>query len=580
MIGVFFFNNLKESIRILAAKKKYDPIFYVLLLICFAVYCIEVILKSLSIDSYKFSLYFWLEILAAVSLIPDVPWVIEPIQQLLGFYPSSYDADFRVGISSVKRNYITYLYNILNSFKFFKLLQIVQLYTYFADSRNNEEKNSTGQPNADNAQQAAMKKEMDPDKLGKTLSDINTRIILIEVILMYVAYPLLTPTITQNPFERNLDAIFYAGTGKCNFSVHFNMACLMNFTKAEGWNMLMRWYVDLGKVNDKYYYEVISIHVPDYDHQGQIVNIKEVPDPYSPGIIHWREMTECADRIVSDQEECTLRPNEMKIVKYTPEPCADGTLTDCTMLIIYVRLNIRKEIVKNALYRLIIIIFTTILLFFSAILVRGDTMEIVVIPIKRVIKVIRKLTDDPLLMPTREKDDEDYSTRTSVNFEVLKTNALENNLYRIGKYLTMGYGKLGTTIIRNNMLTGEGEVNIMVPGIKIQAIYLICKIDRFGDIANGLQESTTVFLNKFAKIIHDCAVFWGGNVNKNTGETFYITWKLQNIEDHSSETKKQSGNEDKSKLAVKALVAAIKIFAEVKRATDLKAYARHAKLRK
>ena len=155
-------------------------------MICFVLFCAEVLINSLVIDNYKFGLFFWLEIFAAISIIPDLPWIFEPIQKLLGFDPSSYGADFRVGSSVTSNQYTNYIYNALGSFKFFKLLRVVKLYQYFVGSSVPDKNNEDQQGNADTAQQAAMKKEMDPNKLGKILSDNNTRKILIEVILMYM----------------------------------------------------------------------------------------------------------------------------------------------------------------------------------------------------------------------------------------------------------------------------------------------------------------------------------------------------------------------------------------------------------
>ena len=119
----------------------------------------------------------------------------------------------------------------------------------------------------------------------------------------------------------------------------------------------------------------------------------------------------------------------------------------------------------------------------------------------------------------------------------------------------------------------------MVPGVKIQTVFLICRINRFSEITDALQEEITVFINKFAKIVHDCADYWGGSINKNTGEVFLLTWKLPAIDDQDSEAKKQAINEEKAELAIKALVTALKIVSEIRRASDLKAYARHPRIR-
>jgi len=528
-------------------------------------------------------MFFWLEILAAISIIPDIPWIIEPIQQLVGMTPTSHVADFRVGISNNRSIYGTYIYNAIDSFKFFKLLRVVKLYRYFVGLNVEDEKKDEQQGSAETAQQAAMKKEMDPNRLGKTLSDINTKRILIEVILMYIVYPFLVPNNPLNVFEQNMPILFLSGSSNCQAFADQNPFCKRDLMKPEGWQLLLRWYVDLGVIDGEYYHEVIVMRIPNYENEGRIEPIKVIADPLENDKPYWREYTRCSNRLVSDQPECDLRISEMLLLKYTPEECKDGSVSGCEDLTIYVRINIHNETVKTALRNLLMIIFTTVLLFCSAIFVWNDTSQIVVIPTAKVIFTLRKLMDNPLLMPVREKVENDGlepEIEPDPSTLVMKTDTLENCLYRIGDFLQMGYGKLGSQIIRENMLSGEGEINIMIPGAKIQAVFLICRINKFSELTDVLQERIMNLINKIASIVHACGQFWGGQANKNLGEACLVTWKLQNINDHENEAKRQSNTNEKSKMAINALVAAIKIFAEVRRAADLAGFDKMSAIKK
>eukprot|EP01022_Parablepharisma_sp_SALTPOND_P033473 TRINITY_DN88809_c2_g1_i1.p2 TRINITY_DN88809_c2_g1~~TRINITY_DN88809_c2_g1_i1.p2 ORF type:complete len:477 (-),score=30.94 TRINITY_DN88809_c2_g1_i1:799-2229(-) len=425
-----------------------------------------------------------------------------------------------------------------------------------------------------------MKKELDPNELGKMLSDTTTRKILIGVILMYIAYPFLTYVNDQEVFYNGLKQIFRVGSSSCREPS--NPFCGANLVTPAGWNSLLKDFVDLGKSKDKTYYEVISINIPNYLNGGRVEDIHRVYNDREDGSIehYWTEDERCSGRIVSKRDECPLRIEEMLLVTYTPEDCLNGKIKGCSDLMVYVRLSIRGRTAQIALYRFIIIIFTTVLLFCSAVSVGNDTTRIVVKPIARIISVVRKLTDNPLRRPeppVEKTEGKDESKPESSS--TLKTRVLQQVLLKIAKLLQMGYGKLGAKIVRENMLSGEGEVNIMVPGVKIQAIFLICRINRFAEVTDALQEETTVFVNKFAKLVHDCAEYWGGSANKNTGEVFLITWKLPTVEEQDSEAKKQAASDEKAELAIKALVGAIKTFAEIRRAADLKAYARHPRIR-
>ena len=58
----------------------------------------------------------------------------------------------------------------------------------------------------------------------------------------------------------------------------------------------------------------------------------------------WKESEHCGGLIVSDNEECLLRPKEMELVMYTPDSCQTGEIPDCETLVAYARLDISNSI--------------------------------------------------------------------------------------------------------------------------------------------------------------------------------------------------------------------------------------------
>jgi hypothetical protein len=229
------------------------------------------------------------------------------------------------------------------------------------------------------------------------------------------------------------------------------------------------------------------------------------------------------------------------------------------------------------------IAFTTILLFFSAITVGNDTRSTVVKPITKIVTAILKFTSSPLdrpeLMQKKKKPNTTGPDLKKHNSNALKTRVLKQIMFRIKKFLQMGHGKLGARIVKKISLSEQGEITLGGDGAKTEAIFMLCRIDRFSEIINALQEEITVFVNKLAKIIHDCAEKWEGDSNRNLGETFLITWKLPNIDEDDSEEKKEQDKERRSKLAINAVVSAIKIIAEIARAKDLRAYSKHPRIK-
>lgn len=62
------------------------------------------------------------------------------------------------------------------------------------------------------------KKETDPSKLGKALSDQNTREVIIGVLLMLMVLPLLAPSEIDYSKLYGLRGLFWMGTSVCNHS--------------------------------------------------------------------------------------------------------------------------------------------------------------------------------------------------------------------------------------------------------------------------------------------------------------------------------------------------------------------------
>ena len=105
----------------MVATKDSDNAFFALLFVCFVVFSAEVVINSIVIDGYKFSFFFWLEILAAVSLIPDIDWLINPIQGLFGIQESQYAADAVPANAAGDSSLTDGAYNALSSFRFLPL---------------------------------------------------------------------------------------------------------------------------------------------------------------------------------------------------------------------------------------------------------------------------------------------------------------------------------------------------------------------------------------------------------------------------------------------------------------------------
>jgi hypothetical protein len=103
---------------------------------------------------------------------------------------------------------------------------------------------------------------------------------------------------------------------------------------------------------------------------------------------------------------------------------------------------------------------------------------------------------------------------------------LETTLSKIGALLALGFGEAGSEIIAKNMSQG-GDVNPMLPGIKLMSIFGFCDIRNFTDATEVLQEGVMLFVNEIGEIIHGIVDKYSGAANKNIGDAFLLVWKFE-----------------------------------------------------
>ena len=60
-----------------ATSKEYDIYFTVFLMISLFLFSMEILASSVAIDDYKYSFYFYLDIVATLSIISDVQFLLD-----------------------------------------------------------------------------------------------------------------------------------------------------------------------------------------------------------------------------------------------------------------------------------------------------------------------------------------------------------------------------------------------------------------------------------------------------------------------------------------------------------------------
>lgn len=77
-----------DDIRILSTDSHGDPKFYISILTCFFLFVFEILLLCIVRRGYICSFFFWMDLLSTLSMVLEVPWVIEDLLNL-GFLSDS-----------------------------------------------------------------------------------------------------------------------------------------------------------------------------------------------------------------------------------------------------------------------------------------------------------------------------------------------------------------------------------------------------------------------------------------------------------------------------------------------------------
>jgi len=107
-------------------------------------------------------------------------------------------------------------------------------------------------------------------------------------------------------------------------------------------------------------------------------------------------------------------------------------------------------------------------------------------------------------------------------------------MVKIGGLLQVGFGEAGGEIISKNMRLGQGKLDPLIKGTKIDAVFGFCDIRRFTDATECLQEDVMVFVNTIGGIVHSAVHRLSGAANKNIGDAFLLTWKLPRIDEQTA----------------------------------------------
>jgi hypothetical protein len=105
------------------------------------------------------------------------------------------------------------------------------------------------------------------------------------------------------------------------------------------------------------------------------------------------------------------------------------------------------------------------------------------------VTIIKTLADEPLAKPEPPQFDEPEELtkeQIAASKNEMKTVELSKTIFRIGNLLQMSFGQLGAVIIAENVSSGDGSLEINIPGTKNTVIFMVCRLNHFCRMTEGL----------------------------------------------------------------------------------------------
>jgi len=267
---VTIFALIGDDIRVFGFDKSADNYFYGCLTVSMVLFAAEIWLNTVVIDEFKYSFFFWLDIIATLSLIIDIPWFTNVIRYALVKFPPNYESvNVRPGrvLKSSQDN--SSIQQVIKSLRLIRLIRIIKLYKYAIQEKSKDETDDRqsrkkrkkkqivqAEKANEEVEESEYKKETDPSKLGKALGDSINKKTIIGVLFMLMVLPLLSPSETDYSANYTLREAFWFGISSCHdpngFFCNPNMDIENTLVTAEGWQEILRGMARSAENSDEY----------------------------------------------------------------------------------------------------------------------------------------------------------------------------------------------------------------------------------------------------------------------------------------------------------------------------------------
>lgn len=484
MMAVTIFVLFGDDVRILCFPPSADGVFAFFVSLSFILFALEMLLycwaKSdfsngiFRIKGYAFSFFFWLDLLAVLSMIPDVDW----LASALGLQDSLMDS---LGTKAGKAGKIGAKSSRI--IRMARLVRLVKLYKVTSQRSREKQKNDdlkqlveSGHFSHDEIQEYLEKSSTQKQsKVGAELSDIITRRVIIAVLLMLCIVPLLT---YSSPVDDELEATLFLH----ETNVHAGNDCDYLERSVDQFRSFMGQLV--GGDGDPF---LVSLEI--YPPRCESINFV---DERLPELRNESLRTISTDLVSQDEFDFSVAAT----------------------------FNLTSYMERESLSSVYLMIFVLFMLVVLSTQFTGDAQRLVLAPIENMMAIVNMVAADPL---------EDFDFKSLPRTGDYETHVVQLAIEKITALLRIGFGVAGAEIISSNMAVeggGNASLNPMIPGKRVYALFGFCDILSFDHCTEKLEDEIMTFVNSVARIVHNEVTRWGGTCNKNLGNAFLMVWRI------------------------------------------------------
>eukprot|EP00928_Gymnodinium_smaydae_P037127 TRINITY_DN25819_c0_g2_i6.p1 TRINITY_DN25819_c0_g2~~TRINITY_DN25819_c0_g2_i6.p1 ORF type:complete len:797 (-),score=166.11 TRINITY_DN25819_c0_g2_i6:122-2512(-) len=215
------FALIGDDIRILSTTKEFDFLYSVITMFCLVIFTIEIILSCLGKPDYLCGFFFNLDVVSTASLILDIQFLSEPLMAFINDMDggenqgeasgNSQTGQMRSGRTArvgAKAGRVVRVIKLVRILKLYKAI-----YAARAAKRAKEDDDDSkadddwGDMDEEEQRQDTGKASMQESQVGKKLSELTIRRVIVLVLTMLIAVPLLT----QENVEEQFSSIYYGG---------------------------------------------------------------------------------------------------------------------------------------------------------------------------------------------------------------------------------------------------------------------------------------------------------------------------------------------------------------------------------